>query len=223
MRVLLLGDSHTFGTYGSALEGLFRNAGWDVTRVGWVGAAASHYLKGTQEKIGLGGTGDFAAARGRRYDVAVISLGTNDAAALRPGQPADAAAADIRRLADQLNAGSIVYVGPPAFSDNAARTYNAAFAQESLDRKTDRMWQAAAPLFERAIDPREATRPFVQKTDIHFGPKGGKAWAQSVFSAVSGGPALAPVSGGGASKAPAIVAALVVFAGIGFWLWKRRK
>jgi lysophospholipase L1-like esterase len=226
MRVLLLGDSHTFGTYGSALEQMFREAGDDVVRVGWVGATAKHYLNGKHDGIGLGGAGDWNAAKAGRFDLAILTLGTNDAAALNPGQAAGNAASNIRALADQIQATRLVYVGPPAFSDNAARTYNPAFRDEDLNTKAARLWEAAAPLFQRAIDPRQATSGFVQKNEIHFGPKGGKAWAQSVFDAVKSETAIAPVTetaGGGGAKVAGIVIALAVVAGIGFWLWKRRK
>ena len=225
MRVLLLGDSHTFGTYGSTLETLFRDTGNDVLRVGWVGATARSYLTGTQERIGLGGTGDFAAAVSQPWDVVVLTLGTNDAAALPAGGKATSAAQNIRALADKFGGSVVWYVGPPAFSEKAARTYNPAFASESLIDKADRLWNEPAPLFERSIDPRAATAPFVKDGDIHFGPKGGKAWATAVFDTVSqGGGAIVPTTGGSAGSGKAIVAVgLLALLGIGFVLWRSRR
>lgn len=225
--VLLLGDSHTFGSYGTSLEKLFKAAGADVTRVGWVGAAAIHYLNGKERTLKLGGTGDFAAAASRPWDVVVVSLGTNDAAALAPGQSAAEAAERIRTLAYKLQAKSLWYVGPPAFSDNAAKTYNPAFAKESLKLKAERLWDEARNRFPNAIDPRSVTAPFVSAKDIHLGPKGGAAWARRVFDTIAGEQVTlapgekAPSSGG--SGVGLVLAAVAVVAGVVFVMRRRAR
>jgi hypothetical protein len=36
----------------------------------------------------------------------------------------------------------------------------------------------------RAIDPREATLPYVRRDDVHFGSAGGRAWAAFVKDSV---------------------------------------
>lgn len=224
-RVLLLGDSHTYGTYGSSLEKLFTAAGADVTRIGWVGATASSYLKGTYKKINLGGAGDYERAVANPWDIAIVSLGTNDAAALKVKQPADEAAANIKKLADTLNAKTIWYVGTPAFDEFAAKTYNKAFLDESLIVKADRLREAVKPLFQNTIDPRAVTAPFVQKTDIHFGAKGGKAWADAVYGTVVGvSDAIAKTNartGGGSGGGMAVVIAALV--GVSAFLWWRKN
>lgn len=217
--ILLLGDSHTFGPYGRELEKLFAAAGWNVTRVGWVGARADHYLDGKQERIGLGGTGDWSAAKGKHYDVAVVTLGTNEAAGLPAGGSADAAATKILKLAQGLDADTVWYVGPPAFEAGIARTYNPAFAQDDLNARAGRVWDAALPLFTRMIDPRVVTRPFVLSTDIHLGPKGGAAWAQQVFGAVTG----SSLSTTGSSPGAGLVLALAGLGLVAWWWMKRRK
>jgi lysophospholipase L1-like esterase len=219
--VLLLGDSHTFGPYGQELERLFKADGWTVTRVGWVGARADNYLKGTHEKIGLGGTGDWSSAKGRRYDVAVVTLGTNDAALLPAGGDAAPAAAKILELVNGLDAGATWWVGPPAFEAGIAKSYNKAFKTDDLNARADRLWKAGSPLFSRAIDPRAATRPFVSSSDIHFSPKGGKAWARSVFDAVSSpGMELSTTSTG---PGTGLVVAVLALGALTWWLFKRRR
>lgn len=181
MKVLLVGDSHTFGTYGQSLEAILKAAGHDVTRVGWVGAAAYHYLAGKNESLKMGGTGNFAAAKAGSYDLAIVSLGTNDAA----GWPAATAAQSIRRLIGELSASRKVWVGPPAFSANAAATYNPAFKTKNLNVRAQELYDAMAGGTGYAtLDPRSATSGFVKNTDIHFGPKGGQAWAQFVADSV---------------------------------------
>ena len=217
MNVLLLGDSHTVGGYGSELERLFKARGDAVTRIAHVGAAAGDYLTGKYAN-------EYAALKGRSFDVVVITLGTNDAAAtdyIAPSRTAER----IKALADGLTSRATWYVGPPSFSDNAARTYNPAFAGppgagKDLNSRAAKVFAAVAPAFgDRAIDARPATLPFVKEKDIHLGPQGGAAWAQAVFGRVAGAPlapgALAP--GGGFP-----VVSLLLIAGAAFWWWRRR-
>ena len=224
--ILLLGDSHTHGTYGQALERRLKAAGWDVTRVGWVGARADSYLTG-KEKTKLGGTGSWAAAKSRRYDVAVVTLGTNDAAALPGGGSAAKAAQTIKRLANEVQAGETWYVGPPSFEPGIARSYSKVFATDDLNARSARLWTAAAPLFTHTVDPRAATQPFVSSKDIHFGPQGGAAWAKLVFAAVNHKPAAAPrevaASSSSSLPVPAIVAAGIGLLAAWWWLARRKS
>ena len=179
MNVLLLGDSHTVGSYGNTLTSLFTNTGANVTRLANVGATGSNYLLGKYQK-------DYAAVAAQPFDVAIITLGTNDAAASDSVTPAKSAEV-FKKLADGLNAKQVWYVGPPAFSDNAARTYNKVFGApgKDLNTRSDAVFKAAQALFgARAIDPRSVTAPFVQEKDIHLGTAGGSAWATAVFAKV---------------------------------------
>jgi hypothetical protein len=198
MRVLLLGDSHTHGAYGAALEKLFKAAGHQVTRVGWVSANASHYLNGSYAKLKLGHTGDFNKdVKGKAFDLAILSLGTNDAAGTNSDASANAAIGKIKQLADSITAGKLYWVGPPAFHPESARKYSPAFASDDLNKKSARVWQAGQRVFgSAAIDPRSATQPYVgtmaptkklPKGDIHFQKAGGDAWAKFVFDTVGGG------------------------------------
>lgn len=212
MNVLLLGDSHTVGGYGSELERLFKARGDAVTRIAHVGAAAGDYLTGKYAN-------EYAALKGRSFDVVVITLGTNDAAAtdyIAPSRTAER----IKALADGLTSRATWYVGPPSFSANAARTYNPVFAKEDLNSRAAKVFAAVAPSFgDRAIDARPSTLPFVKQTDIHLGPQGGAAWAQAVFGRVAGAPLApgAPALGGGFPVVP-----LLLIAGAAFWWWRRR-
>lgn len=196
MNVLILGDSHTFGSYGQELERLFKARGDTVTRVGRVGATAGSYVRGSWSK--LQGTGDFDQAVKGSYDLAVLSLGTNDAAALSPVLSVEQAAGTLKSLADQLKTKALVYVGPPAFSATAAKTYNPVFKVEDLNSRAARLWQTVKSMFSTAIDPREVTKPFVLEKDIHLPAAGGKAWAQSVYESLTKPAALAkgPVGAG---------------------------
>lgn len=186
MRVLLLGDSHTVGPYGKALADLFAARGDAVTRVGRVGATASSYLGDGWKK--LEGVGDFDAAKLGQYDLVVLTLGTNDAAALSAAFSVQKAAEAVQRLAGSIKAKAVWYVGPPAFSTNAAASYNPVFRQEDLNSRADRLWREVSRLFgSRTVDSRASTKAFVRETDIHLGDAGGKAWAAAVFQRVQAG------------------------------------
>lgn len=181
MKVLLLGDSHTVGPYGQALKRMFEAAGDRVTVVANVGANAGDYLPGGRYAAQL--PNDFLS-----YGLAIITLGTNDAAASDNVLPATSAAR-FKTLASNLDADKVWYVGPPAFSEQAARTYNPIFAAPGKDLNT----RASAVINEafkrfgaKTIDSRRVTQPFVNPKDIHLGRQGGEAWAKMVYDKVSG-------------------------------------
>lgn len=177
MNVLLLGDSHTVGSYGNALAALFASKGANVTRLANVGATGSNYLTGKYQQA-------YAGVARQPFDVAIITLGTNDAAASDSVTPAKSAEG-FKKLASGLNAKQVWYVGPPSFSDNAARTYNKVFAGpgKDLNTRSAAVFDAARAVFGgRAIDSRPATAPFVKQNDIHLGKEGGEAWAAAVFA-----------------------------------------
>ncbi len=221
MNVLLLGDSHTVGGYGTELERLLKARGDAVTRVAHVGAAAGDYLTGKYAS-------EYASLKRRAFDVVVISLGTNDAAA-SDHIPPSRTAERIKALADGLTSRATWYVGPPSFSANAARTYNPVFAKEDLNSRAAKVFDAVRGVFgDRAVDARPATKAFVKEKDIHLGPQGGAAWAAEVFRRITAAPLApgAPVPGGlapgGGGGFPVVPLLLIVGAGVGFWWWRRR-
>lgn len=183
MKVLLIGDSHTVGPYGQKLRALFEADNDTVEVLAKVGANAMNYLPG----------GRFSAeleqlAR-RSWDLVIISLGTNDAT-FTDSHPAVRLAANMKALADKVanrvTSTEVWYVGPPAFSETAARK-GAAFQAPGKDMNS----RAAQLLVEvhklfgaKLIDVRAVTKPFVNANDIHLGAKGGEAWAQAVYDRI---------------------------------------
>lgn len=183
MRVLLFGDSHTVGSYGETLERLFCESGHDVVRVAQGGASAVSLLPTGVHSAKLAE----AVMRGP-YDLAIITLGTNDATNSSAVSVSRSASA-LRELADLLPASDVFWIGPPAFSGQIASTLYPVFASEDLNSRAQRLWLEASPLFpSRAIDPRLATLPFVSTSDVHFGRAGGQAWASFVFDSVASAP-----------------------------------
>jgi lysophospholipase L1-like esterase len=195
-RVLLIGDSHTVGSYGDVLQATLQRAGASsVTRVAHVGATAKDYLTGKYAT-------EFRAAARQGADVLIITLGTNDAAA-SDYLPVKKSAENFKSIASAVGAPVTFWVGPPAFHPDSARLYSDAFRTKDLIQRSDELWKAASPLFgDRAIDPREVTKPFTSakgptkalpRGDIHLGPKGGAAWASYVFDIVERGSGVSDV------------------------------
>ena len=217
MQVLLVGDSHTVGSYGSNLRAFFLNQKAEVTKLAYVGARAYDYTEGSYKA-------EFDALKDRPFDVAIITLGTNDAA-WSDSYPIQKSASDMRKIYDALkNTPHVFYVGPPSFSATAAATYNKVFARENLNSRSDKLWRATAPLFaeNHAIDPRAVTKPFVPKGDIHLGPKGGEAWAKQVFAHVNAVMAgKKPELPKGKSIVPAVVIGATVATAVVLLLKKR--
>lgn len=186
MKILLLGDSHSVGAYGQGLEADLTAQGHTVVRVARGAATAAHFLGDGWRR--LPGVGDWDRARTDSYDVAIVSLGTNDAGSIGPVS-VDTLAARIKQLADSIPAVYTFWVGAPAFSANAASTYGgmAAYREKDLNTRAAELWAATAPLFGAyAIDPRPATAPYAPTNEVHLGPAGGRAWADDVAARVMG-------------------------------------
>ena len=185
LRVLLVGDSHTVGAYGSDLIAALTNAGAKtVSTVANVGSKATDYTTGKYASAFNNAVGD-----GSNFDVVIITLGTNDAAVYGLNQANTSAA--INQIAAAA-APVAFYVGPPSFSATAAgcpSTWNSGTAaapsfpcfNPNLNTTADAVWSAVSPSFNtRAFDSRPATAPFVSQTNIHFGADGYQAWSDAV-------------------------------------------
>lgn len=185
LDVLLLGDSHVYGPYGKKLKDLFKNGGHNVTFVGWVGANAGHYLNGSYKSLSQGHEGDYdTEAKGKTFDLAIVTLGTNDAAGTNSDETAGAAANKIMKLTKAFTSEKTFWVGPPSFHESIAKSYGgiAEYARDDLNKKAARLWNAGSKIFgSSAIDPRTITRLHVNSKDIHFDNVGGEAWAKFVY------------------------------------------
>ena len=178
MRVLLVGDSHMVGRFGKRLEADFRAQGDDVVRLAVGGNAARDFLVGRSKQA-------FAdVTEGQAYDLAIIALGTNDAANL-DAVPVTKVSSNIGAMAKKIDAPRVFWVGAPAFSQEAAVSNKWWANGYDLNMRAEDVWQATSPLFgEYAIDPREITQPYVSRTDVHFWNVGADKWADFVFDFV---------------------------------------
>jgi len=185
-RVVILGDSHVDGsTFGKALERMLTSSGASVTRFGWGGSAARTWLAGkpifdkqyTLEQVRNAGP----------WDIAIVSLGTNDGAnggkaaggnAAQATKFAVQAAADIKKVGDATGARVVYWAEPPTMSPK-----NASKGGESVPWYTPEniglVRTEGRKLFgSRAIDATSVGLP--DGDGIHLGGKGGEAWARVV-------------------------------------------
>jgi hypothetical protein len=189
-RVVILGDSHVDGsTFGKALEALLVSSGANVTRYGWGGSAARTWLAG-RPIFGK----QFSATQVRDagpWDIAIISLGTNDGAnggkaaqgnAAQAQQFAKQAAAQIKEIADTIGASETWWAEPPQMSpSNAYKGGDVTpwYTPENIDL----VRVEGRKLFGgNAIDATSVGNP--DGDGIHLGAQGGKAWAALVHQTV---------------------------------------
>jgi lysophospholipase L1-like esterase len=192
-KVVILGDSHVDGsTFGKALEGLLVASGANVTRYGWGGSAARTWLAG-KPIFGK----QFSATQVRDagpWDIAIISLGTNDGAnggkaaqgnAAQAQQFAKQAAAQIKEIADTIGASETWWAEPPQMSpSNAYKGGDSVpwYTPENIDL----VRVEGRKLFGgNAIDATSVGTP--DGDGIHLGGQGGKAWAALVHQRVLDG------------------------------------
>jgi hypothetical protein len=182
MRIFILGDSHTYGGYGRELQRLLQADGHQVTRIATAGAAALHYLddkkfrKLKQDKTAVTVGGDHHPAFRKKWDLIVVTLGTND---LSINGSASKSGAEIIKLIDSLNGTKKVYVGNPYFHEKQAKRYKL-----NLNKGSEQLWQILSKRYGgNAIDPRDATRKWAPEGDIHLPREyGGNQWAAYVRS-----------------------------------------
>lgn len=222
-----MGDSHLdWSPFGVQLAAKLRQAGAEVQNMAVGGSSARSWSWGAPVCRTMGGSTKCVTVEQVRaagpHDVAIISLGTNDAAnASAAGVDRAAAAAQtaerVRTLARRIGAAQTWLVGPP-------RTHpsNPHYADENMIPVVDAFratfGDGREVLF---IDSRVVPR--IDGDGIHVGPRGGEAWATHVFQRVQTG---ALVSGPHALMVafPAItVASALVALGAFVWWWLRRR
>lgn len=214
-RVLILGDSLTVGGYGQNLEAALEGEGAKVDRIAHIGANATHYIsnkwsgKGwmirskssglppegedTTKTATVDSPAEFKAAIGK-YDVVIISLGTNDGAGTKTPKEATQVAERLSKLATDVKAPVVLYVGAPYIDPQVALYYGckpvkggiekcetSAYTKLDLNTRIAMVYDAVLPLFgPRAYDSRPATKSLANPSDIHPTSAGYKAWSSAV-------------------------------------------
>ncbi len=207
LRILLLGDSHStpWGTYGKELNKLLVA---DRHIVEWVAVGsinASAYLGNQWDKFVENArkmakkwgapenstyTGNWHTAITKKYDVCVISLGTNDAGGIPAPGKGQAAANNIKKLADfiknKTGARVVFWVNGPSVNDNKLNGMDV-YKTYHLSQRIADLWDAGKKIFgDNAIDSRgptdvEAMNPILNRDGIH--PQSHR-WAPFVVSQI---------------------------------------
>jgi hypothetical protein len=202
-RVLLVGDSHTYGAFGATLHELLSDGGRRaVVSEGAGGATTETYLSDAPvASVGYrvrASTHGEAAPRelvdvraGRMHslaellathdpDIVVVALGTN----APRGSLAETCEELLRRLSADRTGGPrrrrVFWIGPPAFGSSVQAIVQT--LEAVVERHPDARFIDSTPFNERA--PLPASNP-------HFGPDDARAWARYVFARmqpVVGGP-----------------------------------
>lgn len=184
-RVLLTGDSHMeWSPFGRRLQAKLEQLGATVVNLSIGGSSARVWSSGrpvcrtSGERRCL--TVEDIRAQGP-YDVAIVSLGTNDAANadVDGGDLAARArttAERLRQFADAIPANEVWIVGPPRMAGRGHYT----------DRTMAPVAEASAAEFgPRFIDSRSVPR--VDGDGIHVGQRGGEAWSSLVIDSMRSG------------------------------------
>lgn len=138
--VLILGDTHAVGNWGTELEARVRALGTKrdpivVTRVGVEGAGAYHYNRGTQKQLPGKKKGSFSDAISKQYALAFVLLGTEDAAQLSQRE----AAREILALFTKVKATNKFLILPPPYSKEFSESYKV--SPDDVRQGKDLNWQ----------------------------------------------------------------------------------
>lgn len=166
-RVVIIGDSHSVQLGPALVDAAHIDLGWTlvgkISNVGW--STARYLADGTWK----------AQAAAVQPDVAVVILGTNDAAISQ-----QAYAAQLKKMVDEiksLGVTDIVWVGPPSVQ------------KPDIDARIERIapWQASfLPQFGvRWVDSRPLTGGGQAADGVHFTRAGYMAWASSLADNLS--------------------------------------
>ena len=191
-KVLVIGDSHTAGTYGDELDRLLRGKGAQVHTVGSSGATADQYISGAGTKVGyadhkLNGQTEKTAAHATpkledliaqdKPDTIVVNLGANFRGAGPSGIKAQVN--KLGEIAKRHNI-KIVWVGPPRTRDD--------MSNPSSLQKFDQDMAAAVQPFGQYISSAPFTPEYSGTDGVHYGGSKGtelaKKWAAGVAGAL---------------------------------------
>ncbi len=194
-RVLMIGDSHTVGTYGQEMDRLLRSTGASVESYGSSGSSPSWWLRGTTTRSGFVARhadgrveqpADWRAPtatprlaeliRQQRPDVLVVSLGGN-----MRGLGPEAVRRQVSELAEvaRANGTRLVWVGPPSRREDTGN-------RADIERFDRSLRDAVAPYGAYV-----ASSPYTEYAGgdgIHYsGARGARVardWAQRVFEEI---------------------------------------
>ena len=198
-RVLMIGDSHTVGTYGNEMDRLLRSSGATVSSYGSSGSSPSWWMRGTTTSSGfVGRHADGTVERPadwrtphetprlrelierERPDTLVVSLGGN-----MRGMSEDQIRRQVRELGEvaRENGVRLVWAGPPSRRADAGD-------RGDIDRFDAIMRDAVAPYGSYVASSRYTE--YSGSDGVHYSGARGTAiarqWAGAVYGEIQGTP-----------------------------------
>jgi hypothetical protein len=187
MRVLIIGDSQAAGAPGRSTESLLESLGVSVRRVGLSGQGAYDWSRVHWPKY----QNELAAFN---PDDVLLIFGSNDAATMN----LEAAMARFRDSGPR-----VWYSGPPMYRDPLRQSKGGdirAMAKRVFGSRYLDAWPYTGSHVPRAAD------------GVHFGPAGGRVWAEGIVA-----------SWGRAGRSGAVVLGAVAVVALGLWWAFRRE
>ena len=245
MNIVLVGDSHSdFGGLGSGIKSELEGKGHKVTMLAIGGSAASSWLGAKPVCRTIGGKKkcqSLADVAGQKFDLAIIALGTNDAANANRASKEGGGNREklMQKAVDQIAeigaklAPSMVWVGPPKMLDKLPWYTNDAM---------DALYAVGLPKFgSRVIDSRPMMPAKIGGDGVHPSKATYAVWSKAVAAALAGvvgGAPEAPVDPAAGAQAAAAAEAeaskrrwtlifslsgAAVIGGLLLWLYVRRR
>jgi hypothetical protein len=168
-KILMLGDSHTVGPYGSKMKEMIKDTGSDVAVDAKIGAAPKDFTNRMTDLI-----------KKENPDTIVVSLGTNFREGGMTQRQIDIQVERITKaVRDTGSKAKIVWVGPPRLQtdmkDNGA----------SLD-SFDKMMEKAMGSKGKYVSSNAYTN-YEGRDGVHYNKKPAEAWAKGVFDVINSG------------------------------------
>lgn len=167
MRVLLVGDSHTYGAFGQELQRLLAEQQLNVLRRAKIGSAVKYWWPRLP-----------ALLQEQRPDVVILALGAN----MRGYPSARGTAAQIQKTVALVRQArpnaTIVWIGPPRLQKDS----------DAELARFNRIIQRGLGTAAHFIDSAPLTPRYVGRDGVHYAAKEGKLWARAVVAALSASP-----------------------------------
>lgn len=189
-RVLMIGDSHTVGAFGTELDAKLRSTGAQVATYGASGSSATQWANGGTTRSGWVARGangqleqppwnqphqipkleDLIARE--KPGVIIVNLGAN----FRGGDPTS----QVRSLGEiaKKHGIKLIWVGPPKTREDSSN--------DSAIKAFDQKMAAAMAPYGTYIASDPFTPTYSGSDGLHYGSEAGKKWAYGVFGQIIG-------------------------------------
>ncbi len=189
-KVLMIGDSHTVGAFGTELDSKLRNTGAQVATYGASGSSASQWANGGTTSSGWVARGANGQVEQPPWNqphqipkleeliakekpgVIIVNLGAN----FRGGDPTS----QVRSLGEiaKRHGIKLIWVGPPKTREDSSN--------DSSIKAFDQKMAAAMAPYGTYIASDPFTPTYSGSDGLHYGTEAGKKWADGVFGQITG-------------------------------------